>query len=146
MTATRESASTSRSFLPHVVWALLGASSIPAMWWAWSLPGAAAMFALIALAFVLWSRLGPRGSWMALVVMGLGMGGLLGWQAATGSRCPEPGTRVFLKLNKPPVDCGEIRASAASMAALFGLVALIGIGAPIYARTMPDDGAAPSDR
>lgn len=130
----------------HVAWAALGAASIPALWWAWSLPGAAAMFTLIVAAFVLWERLGPRGSWMALVVMGIGMSGLLGWQAATGSRCPEPGTRVYLKAFKPAVDCSEIRASAASMAALFGLVALIGLGAPLYARTMPEEDPAPSDR
>lgn len=124
----------SDSFMPHVVWTALGAASIPAMWWAWSLPGGAAMFALIGLAFVLWNRLGSRGSWMALVVIGAGMSGLLGWQAATGSRCPEPGTRVYLRAFKPSVDCTEIRTNAASMAVLFGLVALIGIGAPFYAR------------
>jgi hypothetical protein len=124
---------------PHVAWGLLGAVAIPALWFAWSLPGAAVMFACIAAAFVMWNRLGSRGSWMALVVMGLGMSGLLGWQAATGSRCPAPGTRVFLKENKPPVDCTEIRASAASMSAFFGLVALLGIGAPLYARSMRNE-------
>lgn len=133
MSSTRADAG-SRSLAPHAAWALLGVASIPAMWWAWSLPGAAAMFALIVVAFVLWNRLGSRGSWMALIVMGVGMGGLLGWQAATGSRCPEPGTRVYLRAFKPSVDCTEIRRNAASMAVLFGLVALFGVGAPFYAR------------
>jgi hypothetical protein len=126
---------------PHVIWATLGAISIPAMWWSWSIPGAIVMFSCIIAAFVLWSRLGSRGSWMALVVMGVGMCVLLGWQAATGSRCPAPGTKVFLKVDKPPVDCTEIRTSAASMSAFFGLVALLGLGAPIYARSMREDRA-----
>jgi hypothetical protein len=134
-----EQAAPASSRRPHVAWGLLGAVSIPALWYAWSLPGAAVMFACIAAAFGMWYRLGPRGSWMALVVMGLGMSGLLGWQAATGNRCPAPGTKVFLKENKPPVDCAEIRASAASMSAFFGLIALLGIGAPLYARSMRDD-------
>jgi hypothetical protein len=97
------------------------------------------MFGCIAAAFVMWYRLGSRGSWMALIVMGAGMSGLLGWQAATGSRCPAPGTKVFLKANKPPVDCTEIRTSAGSMSVFFALVALLGIGAPFYARSLRDD-------
>lgn len=125
--------------LRHLAWAALGAAAIPALWWAWAIPGMVAMFVAIGLAFVMWHVLGPRGSWMALVVMGAGMAGLLGWQAATGSRCPAEGTRVFLKENKPSVDCAEIRANAGAMAALFGLVALLGLGAPFYARSIPDD-------
>jgi hypothetical protein len=119
----------------HVAWGLLGLVAVPAMWYAWSLPGAIAMFACIGAAFVLWSRLGSRGSWLALIVVGLGMGGVLGWQAVTGSRCPEGDTKVFLKADKPPVGCDELRASAGSMAAFFLLLAGIGIGAPLYARS-----------
>lgn len=119
---------------PHVAWLALGAVTVPAAWYAWSVPGGIALFAAIAAAFALWHVCGSRGSWMALIVIGFGMSGLLGWQAATGSRCPADGTRVFLKLNKPSVDCAEIRASAATMSAFFGLVGLLGVGAPIYAR------------
>jgi hypothetical protein len=122
------------SRLPHVAWALLGIATVPAAWYAWSLPGGIALFAAIVAAFVLWHLCGSRGAWMALIVIGVGMSGLLGWQAATGSRCPADGTRVFLKVDKPSVDCAEIRASAATMSAFFGLVALLGVGAPIYAR------------
>jgi hypothetical protein len=140
VSAAAEPATVARpSRRPHVAWALLGAASIPAMWFAWSWPGALAMFACIAAAFVMWHRLGPRGSWLALVVMGAGMCGLLGWQAATGSRCPPAGTKVYLKVGKPPVDCTEIRASAASMSMFFGLVALLGLGAPAYARMLRSD-------
>ncbi len=126
------------SRLPHLAWGVLGALTIPAAWYAWSLPGGAAMFAAILAAFALWHVVGARGSWVALVVLGVGMSGLLGWQAATGARCPADGTRVFLKVNKPSVDCTEIRASAASMSAFFGLVALLGVGAPLYARRTRD--------
>ncbi len=129
----------------HVAWTILGVLAVPGLWFAWSLPGAIVMFGCIAAAFVLWNRLGSRGSWLALIIVGAGMAGVLGWQAATGSRCPAPGTTVFLKEGKPPVGCTEIRASAASMAAFFGLVALIGIAAPIYARTAGDDDPAALD-
>lgn len=128
-----------RSFRPHLVWGLLGAVAVPSLWYAWSVPGAAAMFACIGLAFVFWYRMGQRGSWMALVLMGAGMSGLLAWQAATGSRCPEGDTRVFLKPNKPPIGCTDVRASAGAMSVFFGMVALIGLGAPLYARSMRDD-------
>lgn len=127
-----------RGVRPHLVWGSLGAVAVPALWYAWSLPGMAVMFGAIAMAFVLWRRMGPRGSWVALIALGLGMSGVLGWQAATGSRCPEGGAKVFLDEDKPPVGCAEIRASAATMSAFFALVALIGIGAPLYARGMED--------
>lgn len=127
------------SRVPHLAWGLLGAVTVPAAWYAWSVPGGIVLFGAIAAAFVLWHLFGSRGSWMALIMLGIGMSGILGWQAATGSRCPEPGTRVFLKLNKPSVDCAEIRASAGTMSAFFGLVALLGIGAPIYARRVGRD-------
>jgi hypothetical protein len=145
-TTTTPRADRAQGFRQHLLWGLLGLVSIPALWFAWSLPGAAVMFGAIVAAFVMWNRMGSRGSWVALVVLGVGMGGLLGWQAATGSRCPAPGTEVFLKANKPPVDCTEIRASAGSMAAFFLLVALLGAGAPIYARSMREaDDAAPGE-
>ncbi len=127
------------SRIPHLAWFVLGAVTIPAAWYAWSLPGGIALFAAIAAAFGLWHVFGARGSWIALIVIGVGMGGLLGWQAATGSRCPADGTRVFLKLNKPSVDCAEIRASAGAMSAFFGLIAIMGIAAPIYARRVERD-------
>lgn len=133
------------AWVPYAAWGLLGAIAIPSMWFAWSLPGAIGLFGGIAAAFGLWYKLGSRGSWLALLVMGAGMSGILGWQAATGSRCPEPGTKVFLKLNKPPVDCTEIRTSAASMSAFFAMIALLGIGAPLYARSMREDEADPVD-
>ena len=123
---------------PHAAWAVLGAVSVVCLWYAWSLPGGIGMFACIWLAFVMWNRLGPRGSWMALVVLGAGMSGVLGWQAVTGSRCPDAGTKVFLKENKPPIGCADVRASAGVMSVFFGLVALIGIAAPIYARSIED--------
>lgn len=126
------------SMRPHLAWGTLAAVAVPSMWFAWSLPGAAVMFACIGLAFVMWNRMGSRGSWMALVVMGAGMSGLLGWQAVTGTRCPEGDTRVFIKEGKPPIACTDVRASAAVMSVFFGLVALIGLGAPIYARSLED--------
>lgn len=77
---------------------------------------------------------------MALIVVGLGMSGVLGWQAVTGSRCPVEGTKVFLKADKPPVGCDEVRASAAVMGVFFAMIALIGMAAPLYARGIDDDG------
>lgn len=121
---------------PHVAWFLLGAVTIPAAWYAWSLPGGIVLFAAIAAAFVLWHVSGARGSWVALIVIGVGMSGLLGWQAATGARCPADGTKVFLKENKPPIGCNDVRASATTMSVFFGLVGIIGIGAPLYGRRL----------
>ncbi|MCB0877799.1 MAG: hypothetical protein KDC46_02310 [Thermoleophilia bacterium] len=123
----------------HLAWGILGAVSIPALWYAWSLPGAVVMFACIGAAFVLWNRLGSRGAWVTLIVLGLGMGGLLGWEAVTGSRCPADGTKVYLAVGKPAVGCDEMRASAASMAMFFLLIGGIGIGAPLYARSVRDE-------
>jgi hypothetical protein len=127
------------SRLPHVLWVLLGVISVFGMWFAWSTPGAFALFGSIAAAFVLWHFLGARGSWMALIVVGFGMAGLLGWQAATSSRCPADGQKVFLKENKPPVGCAEMRTSAAAMAVFFAFVGGLGIGAPLYARSVRRD-------
>jgi hypothetical protein len=127
------------SLVPHLAWLLLGAVTIPAAWYAWSLPGGIALFTAIAASFVLWHVFGSRGSWVALIVIGVGMSGLLGWQAATGARCPADGTKVFLKENKPPIGCSDVRASATTMSAFFGMVALIGIGAPLYARRVERD-------
>lgn len=121
----------------HVAWGLLGLVGALGMWFAWTVAGAIAMFAAIGAAFVLWKLLGSRGSWMALVVLGLGMSGVLGWQAATGARCPKPGTSVYLRLDRPKVNCEQIRTSAGVMAVLFGVIGLVGIAAPIYARTAP---------
>lgn len=131
--------------VPHVAWALLGVVAVPAAWFAWSLPGGIALFGAIAASFVLWHVFGSRGSWMALVVIGVGMSGLLGWQAATGARCPADGTKVFLKENKPPIGCSDVRASATAMSAFFGIVALLGIGAPIYARRLDENSADLAD-
>jgi hypothetical protein len=124
---------------PHAIWALLGVVSVACLWYAWTLPGGIGMFACIGAAFALWYTLGSRGSWMALVVVGLGMGGLLGWQASTGARCPEAGTKVFLREDRAPIGCQDVRASAGVMAIVFMLLAGIGIGAPIYARTADDE-------
>ncbi|MCW2955176.1 MAG: hypothetical protein JWO69_45 [Thermoleophilia bacterium] len=127
----------------HVAWAVLGGVAAAGMWTAYSIPGAIAMFAAIGLAFLMWHKLGRRGSWLALVVMGFAMGGMLAWQAVEGTRCPAPGERIIIKDGKPPVSCDEIRASAGSMAMFFFLIAGIGVGAPLYARKdddAPDDG------
>jgi hypothetical protein len=123
---------------PHLVWGVLGAVAAACMWFAWSLPGGIGMFACIGLAFLLWHVLGPRGSWVALVVVGVSMSGILGWQAVTGSRCPEAGTKVFLRADRAPIGCTDVRASAGAMSVFFGLIALIGLGAPLYVRSLPD--------
>ncbi|MCW2925020.1 MAG: hypothetical protein JWM98_2424 [Thermoleophilia bacterium] len=123
----------------HAMWTLFGLASIASMWFAYTAPGAVAMFVLIGLAFLLWYGLGSRGSWMALIVIGLGMGGLMGWQAVSDSRCPKPGTKVFLKADKPPVGCDEFRAVAGTMAVFCLLLALGGVAAPFYARRPDDD-------
>ena len=128
----------------HVAWALLGTAMGLGGWYAWSVAGRLGLFGSIALAFAMWRWLGPRGSWLALVTLGLGMSGVLGWQSVTGARCPAPGTKIFLKEGKPPVSCDEIRASAAAMSMFFGLVGVIGIAAPFYARR-PDDGPIAGD-
>lgn len=120
----------------HLVWGVLGATLTAGMWWAWSIPGAAVMFAAIGMAFVLWYRMSSQGAWVALAVMGVAMSSILGWQAATGARCPAGGTKVFLKVDKPPVGCDEIRASAGSMSAFFGIIAMLAIGTPIYVRRL----------
>ncbi len=124
---------------PHAIWATLGLVAIPSMWFAYTVLGAIGMFSCIGLAFLLWHRLGSRGSWMALVVVGLGMSGLLGWQAVTGARCPEPGKKVFLKADKPPVGCAEFRAVAGVMGTFFLLLAIGGAAAPFYARRLEDE-------
>jgi hypothetical protein len=128
---------------PHVAWAVLGLLSVASMWFAASVPGAIGIFVCIGAAFALWYGLGSRGSWMALVVIGLGMGGVLGWQAASGARCPAAGTKVFLREDRAPIGCRDVRASAGVMAIFFMLIAGIGIGAPIYARSIPEDETEP---
>lgn len=127
-----------RGLRQHAAWGLLGAVAVPSLWYAWSVPGALLMFACIGLAFVLWYTIGSRGSWVALVVVGAGMSGLLAWESSTGSRCPEGDSRVQLKEGKPEVGCDELRASAAAMGVFFGLVALFGLAVPIYAREGAD--------
>ena len=124
---------------PHAIWTIFGIISVVSMWFAYTTPGAIVMFTCIGLAFVLWRVLGSRGSWVALIVVGSLMGGLQGWQAVTGSRCPEGDTKVFLKEGKPPVGCDEFRAVAAVMGSFFGLIALIGVAAPFYARRVDED-------
>jgi hypothetical protein len=108
------------------------------MWFAWSVAGAIALFVSICACFITWYRVGSRGAWVAAIVVGTIMTSVLTWQAATGARCPASGERVILKEGKPPVSCSEIRASAGAMAAFFGIVALIGVAAPFYARRLPE--------
>jgi len=134
----------------HVAWFALGVLAVAGLWYAYSVPGAIAMFAAIGLAFIMWYKLGSRGSWITLIVVGVSMSSILGWQAVTGSRCPAPGTKVFLKVGKPPISCDDVRASASVMSLFFALIAVIGIAAPFYARVDRDsdgddelDGAAP---
>jgi hypothetical protein len=124
---------------PHPLWAALGAVSAACMWYAWSLPGGIGMFVCIGLAFLMWHRLGSRGSWLALIVVGVAMSSVLGWQAVTGSRCPHGDDKVFLRADRAPIGCTDVRASAAVMSAFFGIIALIGIAAPLYARSMDDE-------
>ena len=129
-----------RGLRPHLIWGLLGICLAAGMWFAWSIPGAIVMFAAIGMAFVLWYRMGSRGSWVALITVGLCMSSVLGWQAATGSRCPEGDREVFMRTDRPPIDCTDVRSSAASMAVFFGIIALIGIAAPLYSRREPEPG------
>jgi hypothetical protein len=129
---------------PYVAWAVLGALSVVSMWFAASVPGAIGIFACIGAAFALWYGVGSRGWWLALVVVGFGMGGLLGWQALHGgSRCPAAGTKVFMSANRAPISCRDVRASAAVMAIFFMLLAGIGIGVPIHTGSTSDDEAEP---
>jgi len=128
-----------RGFGPHWAWGVLGAVAVPSLWFAWSVPGATAMLLAIVAAFVLWRRSGSTGMWVSLIVIGLGMGGVLGWQAVTGDRCPAAGTKVFLKEGKPPIGCDDVRASAATMGSFFALIALIGVGIPLYGRRRADE-------
>lgn len=123
---------------PHLIWGTLGVVLAGCMWWAWSLPGGLGMFACIALAFVLWYRMGPRGSWVAVVAVGVIMSSILGWQAVTGSRCPAPGTEVFLRIDRAPIGCDDVRASAAVMATFFAIIAAMGAFAPVYARKLAE--------
>lgn len=125
----------------HVAWALLGLLGAAGMFWAASWLGVIAIAVAIAGAFVMWSRLGSRGSWFALIMLGIGIAIPTTVMAITGAgRCPKPGATVILKEGKPPVDCAQIKAGAMSMAVMFWLVALIGVAAPFYAsRVMRDD-------
>lgn len=126
----------SRRLRPHLAWGLLGAIAVPSLWYAATVPGALAMFACIGLAFVLWYRMTPRGAWVAMVLLGAGMSGLLAWHAAAGSRCPQGDTKVTLKEGKPPAGCEDIRAGMAAASGLFALLALLGLAAPSYVRNL----------
>lgn len=79
----------------HAAWALLGAGSVASLWWAWSIFGAIGLFSCIGLAFLMWYRMSHQGAWVAVAILGLGMAGVLGWQAATSARCPAAGTKVY---------------------------------------------------
>lgn len=124
----------------HILWALLGLMGAAGMFWAATWIGVAAMFAAIGLAFVFWYRLGSRGSWMAMIMLGIGIAIPTTVMAVTGAgRCPDGNTKVVLKKGQPPVNCTQIRTGAASMAVMFWLITIVGIAAPIYASRIPDE-------
>ena len=125
----------------HVAWGLLGIAAAACLWFAYSIPGAIGLFVVIGLAFVFWYRLGSRGSWMAVLLLGAIMSSILGWQAVTSARCPGNGDVLYMQANKPGVSCDELRASAASMSVLFGFFALMALATPFYARRARRDTA-----
>ena len=118
-------------------WAALALAALPSLWWVWSMPGAVAVFALIGAAFPLWRFTRGRGAWVCVAILGLGLSGVLTWQAFTGEHCPAAGTKVFLKEDRPPIGCSDVRQSAAVMAIFFGLVGFAGLAAPFYTRHRP---------
>ncbi|MCW2950201.1 MAG: hypothetical protein JWN41_1214 [Thermoleophilia bacterium] len=118
----------------HVAWGLLGLAATASLWWAGTVPGAIGLFAVIGLAFVMWHFLGSRGAWMAVLLLGVIMSSLTGWQAITSARCPGAGDELVMSVTKPGVDCSQLRASAASMSLMFGFFAIMAAAAPFYAR------------
>ena len=129
----------------HVAWGTLGVAGATGLWFAGFWWGAILMFVSIALAFVMWNRLGPTGSWVALVTLGALMTGVNSYEAVTGSRCPADGQKVFLKANKPPAGCDEMRAGAGSMAAFFLFVTIMGAAAPVYLRRLEAEPTSDED-
>lgn len=130
-------------YLNHVAWGLLGLAGTASLWWAGTVVGALSLFVVIGLAFVFWNRLGSRGAWMAVLLLGASMCGLTAWQAVTAARCPGAGDELVMSVTKPGVNCEELRASATTMSVLFGFFAIMGAIAPFYGRKIrnatPDD-------
>ncbi|MBC7460216.1 MAG: hypothetical protein H7287_02535 [Thermoleophilia bacterium] len=114
-----------QGFRNHAAWGLLGLAATASLWWAGTVPGAIGLFVVIGLAFVMWHFLGSRGAWMAVLLLGVIMSSLTGWQAITSARCPGAGDELVMSVTKPGVNCAQLRASAASMSVLFAFFALI---------------------
>jgi len=125
-------------YVNHVAWGLLGLAGTASLWWAGTVIGAISLFAVIGLAFVFWSKLGSRGAWMAVLLLGASMSSLTGWQAITAARCPGVGDELVMSVTKPGVNCEELRASATTMSVLFGFFAIMGAIAPFYGRKIRD--------
>jgi hypothetical protein len=112
----------------HIAWGATGLAMAAGGWFAFEMWGAVLLLGAIAVAFVLGWKYGADHAWPAMALGGLALAGVLAWAAATGARCPEPGEKMFIKNNKPPVTCADMRASYVTMATLFGLLGLAGIG------------------
>lgn len=125
----------------HGVWILVGLAIGVGGWTAYTPIGAVGLLGGIAAAFIVWRVTHGRGAWVAAVVVGLGLAGLLGWQAVTGSRCPGAGERVELRANSGAATCDELRAGVASMAMFFALIGALGVAWPFYARRLPEASA-----
>ena len=109
-------------------WAVVGLLMALGGWFAFAVWGAVLLLGSIGAAFVVAWRFGTAGGWIAMAAGGLALSGVLTWAAVTGARCPKPGEHMVIKPGKPAVVCADIRASNASMAVLFGVVGLMGIG------------------
>jgi hypothetical protein len=133
-TGTRVVDHRSEGFRNHVLWGMLGIGSAAALWYAGTVPGAIGLFVAIGLAFPMWYRLGSRGSWMAVLLIGVIISSLTGWQAVTSARCPGAGDELYMQAGKRGVNCNQLRASAASMSVLFGFFAILAALAPFSAR------------
>lgn len=117
----------------EIAWALLGITLTLGMYHAYAIWGAIAMFGAIGSAFLIWYKMSPKGAWIAVVIVGVSMASLLGFQAVTSSRCPKGNSPIAIKAGDAPsgvVSCDELRASAASMAAFFAFIAIMGLAVP----------------
>ena len=123
----------------RLLWGALGLLLAVGMLATGSAIGAVLLFVVIALWFVAWHLYGGREIWVALLVGGTLMTGILGWAAVTSAGCPTGTDRVMLKAGKPSVDCEEIRAGYVSMAAFFIVAAMIGAALPGIQRRRDQD-------
>jgi hypothetical protein len=112
----------------HAAWALVGAGVAVGFWESWHIAGATLLLGSIVAAFVVARLIGFSHAWVALLVCGVLMSGVLVWATVTSARCPEEGTKVLVKAGKPAVTCDELRTSYSAMAVVFALIAGMGIG------------------